>query len=73
MLAHIRTLSARIITRFLPSPRVLLVRAWAWLATKTDDLAEKERHLETILKLEPDAEWAQIALQGVRQRRLRLN
>ena len=32
MIDHIRTLSARVITRYLSDPRVLLVRAWAWLA-----------------------------------------
>ena len=73
MIARLRTFLACIITRYLPGPRVLLVRAWAWLAAETDDLAEKERCLEAIVDLEPDAEWAQIALQGVRQRRLRMN
>ena len=70
MINHLRTLSARLITRYLPGPRVLIVRAWAWLAADTDDLAEKERCLEAILELEPDAEWAQIALLGVRRLRM---
>ena len=73
MIDYIRTLSARLITRYLPGPRVLLVRAWAWLVKEMDDLTEKERCLEAILELEPDAEWAQVALLGVRQRQLRLN
>ena len=68
-----RTLSARLITRCLPGARPLLIRAWVRLAADTDDLADKERCLEAILELEPDAEWAQVALLGVRQRRLRWN
>ena len=66
MIDHIRSFSARLITRYLPGPRILLIRAWAWLAAETDDLAEKERCLEAILELEPDAEWARVALQDVR-------
>ena len=74
MIARLRSLSARCITRYLPGPRVLLVRAWAWLAAETDDLADKERCLEVILHLESDAEWARVALRGVRhRRRLRMN
>lgn len=46
---------------------------WAWLAAETDDLAEKERCLEAILELEPDAEWAQVALQGIRYRQVQMN
>ena len=73
MLDHIRTLSARLITRFLPGPRALLVRAWAWLAAETDDLAEKERCLEAIVDLEPDAEWARMALRDVKHRLSQMN
>ena len=54
-------------------PHIVQVHAWAWLAADTDDLAEKERCLETILELEPDAEWARMALLGTRQRRQRPN
>ena len=57
---HLRTLSARLITRHRLGPRTCLgvhVRAWAWLAAKTGNLAEKERCLEAILALDPDLEW----------------
>jgi hypothetical protein len=49
---HLRTLSARLITRYDLGPRTcsgVQIRAWAWLAAKTSNLAEKERCLETIL------------------------
>ena len=52
MINHLRTLSARLITRYLPGPQVLLVRAWAWLAAETDELAEKATCLEAIVALE---------------------
>jgi hypothetical protein len=38
----IRTLSARLITRYLPGPRALLIRVWAWLAAEMDDPLQKE-------------------------------
>ena len=37
---------------------ILRVRAWAWLAAETNDLAEKVRCLEEIVALDPDLEWA---------------
>ena len=73
MIARLRTFLACIITRYLPGPRVLLVRAWAWLAAETDDLAEKERCLEAIVDLEPDAEWARMALRDVKHRLSQMN
>ena len=66
MINHIRTLSTRFFTHHNIGPVILRIRAWAWLAAETDDLAEKERCLEAILELEPDAEWARVALQDVR-------
>jgi hypothetical protein len=33
-----------------------------------DDLREKTRCLEAILELEPDLEWAQVVLEGMRFR-----
>jgi hypothetical protein len=44
------------------------VRAWAWLAAETDDLREKIRCLEAILKLEPELEWAQEDYQSLQTR-----
>ena len=65
LLNRFRTHSARFATRYLPGPRVLVVRAWAWLCAQTDDLDEKRRCLEAILELDPDLEWAQLALRYV--------
>jgi hypothetical protein len=62
---HLRTLLARLVVRWLPGPRSLLVRAWAWLCAETDNLGEKQRCLEQILDLDPDLVWAQVALEGV--------
>jgi len=63
---YLRTLSARLITRWLRWPRALVVRAWAWLFARTDDLDEKQRCLTAIVELDPEQEWAQLALQRVR-------
>jgi hypothetical protein len=73
VLDRLRTLSARFFTRYRVGPKVLQVRAWAWLAAETDDVREKIRCLEAILALEPDLEWAQVALEGVRYRLVREN
>ena len=62
---RLRTLSARLITRWLRRPRALVVRAWFWLAAHTDDLDEKRRCLEAILGLDPNCEPANAALQGI--------
>jgi hypothetical protein len=70
---YLRTLSARLITRLLHRPRALVVRAWAWLCTHTDDLDEKRRCLRAILQLDPELEWAQLALEQVRHRQAQMN
>jgi len=46
MINHLRTLSTRIITGWLPGARGLVVRAWAWLCVSTDDLGVKQRCVE---------------------------
>jgi hypothetical protein len=61
----LRTLSARPITRRLRRPRALVVRAWAWLAAQTNDLAEQVRCLEAIVGLGPSLDWAQAAVTGL--------
>jgi hypothetical protein len=53
MLNRICTALARLIARRLRRPRALVVRAWFWLAASTDDLNEKRRYFEAILRLEP--------------------
>ena len=70
---RLRTLSARPITRWLRRPRALVVRAWAWLCAHTNDLDEKQRCLTAILELDPELEWAQLALYQVRQRQAQMN
>ena len=76
MLNHLRTLSARLITRHRLGPRTrpgVQVRAWAWLVAEAGSLVEKERCLEAILALEPGLEWAQMALRDIRYWRERAN
>jgi len=73
MIDCLRTLSARLITRYRLGPCSLQVRAWAWLAAETDGLAEKVRCLEAIVALDPDLEWARTALEDMRYRRLQMN
>jgi hypothetical protein len=43
------------------------------LAAKTEDLAEKEMCLEALLALDPDFEWAQIALRNTRYWQVQAN
>ena len=73
MFDHLRTLSARLITRHRLGPRVLQVRAWVWLTAETDSLTEKERCLEAILGLAPDLEWAQMALRDIRYQQVQMS
>ena len=73
MINHLRTLSAHLITRYLRRPRALVVGAWAWLCANTNDLDEKRRCLTAILKLQPDLDWAQLALRQVRFRQMQMN
>ena len=62
MIDRLRTLSARFVTHWVRFPTALVVRAWAWLAAETDDLAEQMRGLEAIVALDPGLDWAQAAL-----------
>ena len=71
MINRLRTLSARILTRFFCRPRALIISAWFWLAAQTDELEVKRRCLEAILELDPGLEWAQMALRDVQDRRAR--
>ena len=73
MANSLRTLSARLITRWLRRPQKLVVRAWAWLCAHTDDPGEKARCLTAILELDPELEWAQLALRQVQQRQAQMN
>ncbi len=71
MLNAFRTLTALLFTRLRLGPRILQVRAWAWLCGRTDDPVEKARCLEAILDLDPEIEWAKMALRLVRSRTVR--
>ena len=66
MLNQLRALSARLVTRYGIGPPSLQIRAWAWLAAQTDDLAEQMRCLEAIVALDPTLDWAQAVLTRVR-------
>jgi len=61
----VRTLSARFITQHSVRPRALQIRAWAWLAAETEDLAGQKRSLEAIVALDPSLDWVQAALTRV--------
>lgn len=50
-------------------PRLLVIRAWFWLAAQTNDLEEKRRCLEAVLQLDPDNEPAPLELLLFDQRR----
>ena len=62
MIDEFRTLSARLVTRWLRGPRGLVIRVRAWLCADGDDLHKKQRCLEAMLELEPDLGWARTAL-----------
>jgi hypothetical protein len=61
----LRTASADLVTRYRLGHLALQIRAWAWLAAETDDLAEQKRCLEAIVALDPRPEWTQTALTRV--------
>jgi hypothetical protein len=53
------TWSARLVTRRGLGPRTLQIRAWAWLCSTTDNLAEQMRCLKATVALDPNPSWAQ--------------
>ncbi|HUT19493.1 MAG TPA: hypothetical protein VM366_10050, partial [Anaerolineae bacterium] len=55
---RLRTASAHLVTHYRLGPVALQVRAWAWLAAETDELAEQKRCLEAIVALDPSVDWA---------------
>jgi len=65
VISRLRTASANLVTRYRLGPVALQVRARAWLAAQTDDLADKKRCLEAIVALDPTLEWAQAVLTRV--------
>ena len=69
MLDTSRTLLATIIVSRLTRPRPLIIRAWLWLAAEADNLEEKRRCLNAVLRLDPDNEPASLALLLLDQKR----
>jgi hypothetical protein len=65
MVDRLRTLMARFITRWLQGPPTLLIRAWAWLCSETDDLSKKQYCLKRILEIDSTLEWVHQALTWV--------
>ena len=64
----LRTSLARFIVRHLNRPRSLLIRAWLWLAAHADNLEEKRRCLNEVLRLDRENEAATLALLLLDQR-----
>jgi hypothetical protein len=62
---RLRTAPAHLVTHYRLRPVAPQIRAWAWLAAETDDLAEQKRCLEAIVALDPTLDWAQAALTRV--------
>jgi hypothetical protein len=52
MVERIYTLLSRLIVRLVPGPRRPMRRSWWWLATHTDDPAERERCFERVLDID---------------------
>jgi len=73
VISRFHTASAHHVIRYRLGPVALQIRAWAWLAAETDDLAEKVRCLEAIVALDPALDWAQAALTRVCYRGRREN
>jgi hypothetical protein len=49
MIDRLRTLSARLVTRYLHQPKGLVTRAWFWLARQSRDPVEKRRRPDAAL------------------------
>ena len=64
-----RSLLARFIAAHLPGPSFVLIHAWLWLAAKADDLEEKRRCLNAVLRLDPENEPPSLALLLLDQKR----
>ena len=58
MIDKFRTLLAKLIVEHLTRPRPLVIHAWLWLASDTDDVEEKWRCLQAVLKLNPEHQSA---------------
>jgi hypothetical protein len=69
MLDRLRTALAKFIVRYLTRPRLLVTRAWFWLAAEAKGIEDKRRCLNAILQLDPDNEPASLALLLLDQRR----
>ena len=61
MIDKLRTLPARFIVQHLNRPLFLVIHAWLWLASDTDDVEEKWRCLQAVLELNPEHQSARAA------------
>ena len=61
MLDKIRTLLAKLIVKHLNRPLFLVIHAWLWLASDTDDVEDKWAFLQAVLKLNPEHQAARAA------------
>jgi len=64
-----RRLLAKLLVQVLACPRPLAIEAYLWLASETDNLEEKRRCLDTVLKLAPENESTTLALPVLDQKR----
>ena len=61
MIDKFRTLLAKLIVEHLNRPLLLVIHAWLWLASDTDDVEEKWCFLQAVLQLNPEHQAARAA------------
>ena len=71
MIDKLRTLIAKLVVKHLNRPLLLVIHAWLWLASDTDDLEEKWRCLQAVLKLNPEHQAARAASALLFQRKVK--
>lgn len=64
-----RTLLARFMVKHLSHPRAFVIATYLWLAAGADDLEEKRRCLNEVLRPDPENQAATLALLLLDQRR----
>ena len=73
MINYLRTLSARLVTRYRIGPKILQMRAWGWLCGQAETVDEKIACMEKVLEIDPKCEWAIEALRFFRWQQTRAN
>ena len=71
MLDRFRTLLAKLVVHHLNRPLLLVIHAWLWLASETDDVEEKWRCLQAVLALNPEHQAARAARAPLFQREVK--